>query len=144
MKLSIRLPEQIVTCHTLLPTFSKNGLKLENYQYISMDKNIINFKRLITLPWTLQLDLVNSSMNNTQKTRISFYRTIRQRIGTIKSQVYKNMKIFFNKELFSARNFCILIKINTSNGIRSSFSLLRFYFLHMKFFSCFNQNLSLF
>ena len=52
-------------CHTLLPTFSKNRLKLENYQYISMDNNIINFKQLITLPWKLQLDLVNSSMNAT-------------------------------------------------------------------------------
>ena len=47
---------------------------------------------------------------NTQKTKISFYCTIKRRIGTIKSQVYKSMKIFFKKELFTTRNL-ILIKI---------------------------------
>ena len=36
MKLSIRLPEQIVIAYTLLPSFNKNGLKLENCQYISI------------------------------------------------------------------------------------------------------------
>ena len=65
MKLSIRLPQQIVTCCTLLLTFSENGLKLENCQYISTDNNIINFNQPIILPWKLQLDLVNRSMNTT-------------------------------------------------------------------------------
>ena len=65
MKLSIRRPEQIVTCCTLLPAFSKNGLKLENCQYISTDNNIINFNQPINLPWKLQLDLVHRSMNTT-------------------------------------------------------------------------------
>ena len=31
MKLSIRLAKQIITAGTLLPSFNKNGLKLENY-----------------------------------------------------------------------------------------------------------------
>ena len=65
MKLSIHLLEQIITCCTFLLTFSKNGLKLENSQYISVDNNIINFNQPINLPWTLQLDLVHRSMNTT-------------------------------------------------------------------------------
>ena len=35
MKLSIHVPEQIITACTLLPSFSKNRLKLKNCQYIS-------------------------------------------------------------------------------------------------------------
>ena len=64
MKLSIRLPEQIVTTCILLPSFSKNGLKLENCQYISADNNVINLNQPINLPWKLQFELVNRSMNN--------------------------------------------------------------------------------
>ena len=47
MKLSIRLPEQIITSWVLKPSFSENGLKLENCQYISADNNIFNFNQPI-------------------------------------------------------------------------------------------------
>ena len=63
------------------------------------------------------------------------YLSISYDYGTIKSQVYKNMKIFFKKELITTRNL-ILIKIYSSNGIRCSFFLLQFYFiLHKILFS---------
>ena len=64
MKLSIHLPEQIITACTLLSSFSENGLKLENSRYISADNNIINFIQPINLPWKVQLELVNRSINN--------------------------------------------------------------------------------
>ena len=63
MKLSIRLQEQIVTTCILLPSFSKNGLKLENCQYISADNNLINLNQPINLPWKLQFKLVSRSKN---------------------------------------------------------------------------------
>ena len=63
MKLSIHLPEQIITACILLPSFSKNGLKLENWQNISADNNTINFNQPVNLLWKVQLELVNSSMN---------------------------------------------------------------------------------
>ena len=63
MKLSICLPEQTVTTWILLPTFRKNGLKLENCQYISKDSSIINCNQPLNLSWKLQLDLLNRSMN---------------------------------------------------------------------------------
>ena len=98
MKLSICLPEQTVTTWILLPTFRKNGLKLENCQYISKDNSIINCNQPLNLSWKLQLDLLNRSMNtkfNMLETRNSIYRTIKQRVKPIKSQIYKNMKITF-------------------------------------------------
>ena len=92
-KLSIRLPEQIVTCCTLLLTFSKNGLKLENCQYISTDNNIINFNQLINLPWKLQLDLVNRSMNTTflisKKQELDFIVPLNEGVETLKFKYTK-------------------------------------------------------
>ena len=63
MKLLIFLPEQIIIACTLLPSCSENGLKLENCKNISADNNTINFNQPINLPWKLQLELVNRSMN---------------------------------------------------------------------------------
>ena len=63
MKLSIRLSNQIVSAILILPTLSKNGLKLENCQYISEDNNINNLNQLIKFPWKLQFELVNRNMN---------------------------------------------------------------------------------
>ena len=40
MKLSIRLQNEIIATCVLLPSFSKNGLKLENCQYISVDNKL--------------------------------------------------------------------------------------------------------
>ena len=63
MKLSIRLPDQIISACILSPTLSKNGLKLEKYQYISADNNLNNLNQPINWPWKLQFHLVNINMN---------------------------------------------------------------------------------
>ena len=76
MKLSIRLQEQVTAC-ILSPSFSKNGLKLENRQYISADNNVINLNQPINLPWKLQFELVNRSKNTI------FSKCKRQEIGYI-------------------------------------------------------------
>ena len=63
MKLSVCLPDQLTAACVLLPPFGQNGLKLENFQNISLDNNINNFNQPIGLPWKLQLELVNRNMN---------------------------------------------------------------------------------
>ena len=99
MKLSIHLPEQIVTVCTLLPSFSKNGLKLENCQYIVTDNNINNLNQLINLPWKLQFKLVKRNMSATfsirTKTKTWFHGNAKRVFRTITSQIYKNMNIIF-------------------------------------------------
>ena len=99
MKLSIHLPEQIVTVCTLLPSFSKNGLKLENCQYIFTDNNINNLNQVINLPWKLQFKLVKRNMSATfsirTKTKTWFHDNAKRGFRTITSQIYKNMNIIF-------------------------------------------------
>ena len=51
MKMSLRLPEQIIAACVLLPTLSKNGLRTESFQYYSADSNICNANQPINLPW---------------------------------------------------------------------------------------------
>ena len=65
MKLSMLLPNQIILACTLLPTFCKNGLKLENCYHILADNNTTNFNQPKNLPLKLQFELVNRSMNTT-------------------------------------------------------------------------------
>ena len=99
MKLSVHLPDQIVAVCILLPLFSKNGLKLENCQYISSDNNINNLNQPINLPWKLRLELANGNMNTVfsirEKKKLFFFHDIKQRVTRIKSQIYKNTKIIF-------------------------------------------------
>ena len=57
------MPEKIVGVSALLPTLSKNGLKLENFQYILADNNICNAYQLVTLPWKIHIDLAHRSMS---------------------------------------------------------------------------------
>ena len=57
MKLSLCLPDQLIAACVLLPSFTENGLKLENCQYISSDNYINNLNQPIILPWKLQLEL---------------------------------------------------------------------------------------
>ena len=61
MKVAVQMPEEIVAVGTLLPTLSKNGLKLENFQYISTDNNICNANQPVNLPWKIHFDSVNRS-----------------------------------------------------------------------------------
>lgn len=69
MKLSICLPQQIITACALLPSFSENGLKVENCHHISTGNNMMNFNQPINSPWKLKFDLVNRSNNTTFSTR---------------------------------------------------------------------------
>ena len=91
MKFSIRLPEQI-TCCTLLLTW-ENGLKLGSCQYISTDNNIINSNQPINLPWKLQLDLVNRSMDTTflisKKQELAFIVPLNEEMKTLKFKYTK-------------------------------------------------------
>ena len=61
MKVAVRMPEQIVAACVLLPMLSKNGLKLESFQYISAGKNFCNANQPVNLPWRIHFDLVNRS-----------------------------------------------------------------------------------
>ena len=61
MKLVVRIPEEIIAACVLLPTLSKNGLKLESFQCISADNNICNTNQPANLPWKIKFDLVNRS-----------------------------------------------------------------------------------
>ena len=63
MKMSVRLPEQIIATCILLPTLCKNGLCLESFQYISANNNICNANQPIDSPWKLHFELVNRSTN---------------------------------------------------------------------------------
>ena len=93
MKLSICLPEQTVTTWILLPTFRKNGLKLENCQYISKDNSIINCNQPLNLSWKLQLDLLNRSMNTNfsirQKLEIAFIVPLNKGLNQLKVKYTK-------------------------------------------------------
>ena len=55
------MPEQIVAACVLLPMLSKNGLKLESFQYISAGKNFCNANQPVNLLWRIHFDLVNRS-----------------------------------------------------------------------------------
>ena len=77
MKSSISPPNQIIFSCTLLPIFCENGLKLENYFHTSADNNTMNLNQPINVPWNLQLELVNRSLNTTFSVRK------RQEIGYI-------------------------------------------------------------
>ena len=127
MKLSVHLPEQIVTACTLLPSFCENGIKLENCQYISAGNNVINLNQPINLPWKPHFELVNRNMNTTfsicKKTRNWFYHITKRGDRTIKSQIYKNMNIIFEETIYKKLFTILLFKINSSNTI-SLFSFL--------------------
>ena len=92
MKLSTHLRENIITTCLLLPSFSENGLKLENSQYISMENNIINLNQSLNLPWKLQLDTANSSMNSfsiRKKQEIGFIIPLNEGINRIQVKCKK-------------------------------------------------------
>ena len=63
MKLLVRRPEQIIAACVLLPTVSKNGPRMESFQYISANNNICNANQPINLQWNVHFDLVNRSTN---------------------------------------------------------------------------------
>ena len=49
-KVKIRLPRNIVSCCTLLKTFSDNQIKLLNSQHISTETNVLNLSQPVNLP----------------------------------------------------------------------------------------------
>ena len=82
MRLYMHLPNQIITACVLLPSFSKNGFKLDKCQYISVDNNINNINQTINLPCKLQLDFVNRNMSTVfsicKKQEIGFITTLNE------------------------------------------------------------------
>ena len=68
MKLKIRLQRNIVGCCKLVKTFSENGIKLMNSQYISTDSNFSQQQNYIGRdnlpPWNLSLEIFNRNMNS--------------------------------------------------------------------------------
>ena len=64
MKLKIRLLKNLLGCCTLLQTFSNNGIKLLNSQYISSESNTASLNQPIDLPWNLVIEVFNRNMNN--------------------------------------------------------------------------------
>ena len=53
------MPEQIIAASILLPTLSKNGLRMESFQQILAGNNISNANQPIKLPQKLHFDLFN-------------------------------------------------------------------------------------
>ena len=65
MKVAVRMLEQIDAVSILLPTLSKNGLKLESFQYNSAHLVCNNANQPVSLPWRMQFDLVNRNAEGT-------------------------------------------------------------------------------
>ena len=66
MKVAVRMLEQIDAVSILFPMLSKNGLKLESFQYISADNNVCNnANQPVSLPWRIHFDLVNRNAEGT-------------------------------------------------------------------------------
>ena len=99
MKVLIFPPNQIIFGCTLLPTFCENGLKLENSFYILTDNNTNNLNQPINLPWRLQFELVNRSINTTflirKRKEIGYVTSLNKGLDELKVK-YTN-KIFFKK-----------------------------------------------
>ena len=88
MNVAVRMLEQIDAVSILLPTLSKNGLKLESFQYISADNNVCNnANQPVSLPWRMHFDFVIRNAEGT------FFTICKNQalcfITALKSQVYE-------------------------------------------------------
>ena len=103
MKVSIRPPNQNIFGCTLLPTSCENGLKLKYCFYIAADDNTNNLNQPINLPWKLQFELVNRSLNTTflicKRQEIAYVTPLNEELDELKVIrflfVYKLIKIYF-------------------------------------------------
>ena len=93
MKLSVRPPNQIIFRCALLPTFCENRLKLENCFYISADNNTNKLDQPINLPWKLQFELVNRSINTTllvcKRQEIAYITSLNERVDELRVKYIK-------------------------------------------------------
>ena len=93
MKLLVRMPAQVTAACVLLPTFSKNGLKMEKFQYISAEDKICNANQHVNLPLKVHLDLVNRSTNTVfsirKKQELYFVTTLNEGTGELKVKYRK-------------------------------------------------------
>ena len=64
MIIKVRLPSHLVGCCKLLQTFSDNGIKLLNSQYISSGSNTASLNQPVDLPWSLNLEIFNRNLND--------------------------------------------------------------------------------
>ena len=93
MKIKLRLPSGLVGCCTLLPTFSDNGIKLLNSQYISSESNTVSLNQPADLPWSLTLEVFNRNLNTifqlNKRQEMGFFHILNDREKEIK-HIYKN------------------------------------------------------
>ena len=77
----------------LLPSFTENGFKSENCQYISLNNNINNLNQPINLRWKLQFELINRNMNTVfsirKKQKIGFIATLNEGIEQLQVKYTK-------------------------------------------------------
>ena len=74
MKLKIKLPKEIVGCCKLLNTFSENGIRILNSQFISTETNYTMQDYFAQNeddlpPWNLSLDIFNQNLIKTLQIR---------------------------------------------------------------------------
>ena len=75
MKLKIKLPKELVGCCKLLNTFSENGIRILNSQFISAETNytrdhfIQNDEEEEDSPWNLTLEIFNQNLIKTLQIR---------------------------------------------------------------------------
>ena len=93
MKVLIGPSNQIIFACSLLPIFSEDKLKLESCFYISADNNTNNLNHPINLPWKLQLELVNRSINKTvlfrKRQKIAYIPSLNQGLEELKVKYTK-------------------------------------------------------
>ena len=84
MKLSFRLPKQIIAACVLLRRLCKNGLSMESLQYISADNNISNVSQHVNFPWKIHFELVKRSTKTVfsicQGQELCFLTTLNKRL----------------------------------------------------------------
>ena len=98
MKVAVNMPNNIKETCTSLISLEREGLCIQNNQYISIENNVLNIGQLANLPWNIKLKSLTRNTNNTtfkigkrQKSWI-FYDN-KQRGGTLSNEIQRGQKI---------------------------------------------------
>ena len=86
------MPEQIIAASILLPTLSKNGLRMESFQQILAGNNISNANQPIKLPRKVHFDLFNRNTNTVFsicKNKFCFLTTLNERMEQLRVKYTK-------------------------------------------------------
>ena len=65
MKVAVNMPNNIVGTCTLLLSPEREELRIQNNQYVSIEKNVLNIGQPVNLPWNIKLELLNRNTNIT-------------------------------------------------------------------------------